>query len=368
MCACVSPTRDPARAEASLSVGLDWDSLLRLAEAHGVQGMLARRLEEIEYAHVPSEAREKIQTGMRAHQLLALSLTAELFRLLDDFAKAGIETIPVKGPVLSQVAYEDPALRSFGDIDLLLPQRFMPTAIERMLVMGFAPELPLETLRSEKIPGEYAFRRAGRLVELHTEKTFRHYPRTMRIEEMVERKRQVSLDARLVPVLSLEDELVFDCIHGGKDFWERLMWVSDVAALLTKYPTVDWERACHTAEEVGAKRMWHVGSQLAATVLGVGLPEPLAREIQRDARSLALCEEIREWLPYAGHRPPGLVKRTVYRMRMGGGGARGLSYLLRLSFVPSQDDWDEGGGERQSWIWEVVRRPFRLIRKYGSHD
>jgi hypothetical protein len=362
----VSPSRDRARLEALLSAGLNWDGLLLLGEEHGVQGMLARCLQEIGYARVPGDARQKMQSGIRAQQLLTLGLTAELFRVLGDFAKAGIEAIPVKGPLLSQLAYDDPAMRSFGDVDLLLPQRFIPPAIERMLAMGFAPDLPLGALRSGKVPGEYVFRRAGRLVELHTERTFRHYPRPMRIEEMIGRKRQVSLDGRPVPELCLEDELVFHCIHGSKDFWERLIWVSDVAALLTKYPEIDWKKACRAAEDVGAKRMLHVGVQLASTVLGVHLPGPISKEIQGDARSRSLSEEIRESLPYAGHRPQGLVKRARYRAQMSGGGVPGLSYLLRLSLVPSQDDWDQSGGERKGWFWEVVRRPLRLIRKYGS--
>ena len=110
------------RVAAFLSTEVDWESVLAVAEEHGVQGMLARRLEEIEYADVPATAREKIQIQMRAHHLLALSLNAELFRILDDFAKAGVEAIPVKGPVLSQIAYGDPARRCFGELDLLLPQ------------------------------------------------------------------------------------------------------------------------------------------------------------------------------------------------------------------------------------------------------
>lgn len=332
--------------------------------------MLARRLEEVEYAEVPAAVREKIQARMRAHHLFTLSLSAELFRILDDFSKSHIEAIPVKGPVLSQVAYGDPAMRSFGDLDLLLRHRDIQFAIERMLAMGFSPDIPEEVLRSGQIPGEYLFRRAGtgRLVELHTEKTFRHYPEPMRTEEMMERKRQVPLDDRPVPALSLEDELVFDCVHGGKDFWERLMWISDVAALLARYPEVDWGKAQELAENVGCKRMLHVGVQLAATVFGVRLPEHIANELQRERQSVAVCAEILTWLPYAGHRAPSVTKRAFYRMKLAGGGISGFQYLMRLTLSPAQDDWEHEGETRQSWLGQVVRRPFRLIRKYGPGE
>lgn len=356
------------RVAAFLSREVDWESVLAVAEEHGVQGMLARRLEEIEYADVPATAREKIQTQMRAHHLLTLSLSAELFRILDDFAKAGVEAIPVKGPVLSQIAYGDPARRSFGDLDLLVPHRDIPKAIERMLALDFRPDISEGLLRSGQIPGEYVFRRAGRLVELHTEKTFRHYPEPMRIEEMVERKRQVLLDGRAVSALSLEDEVVFDCVHGGKDFWERLMWISDVAALLTGYSEIDWEKTQGAAKEVGAERMLHVGVRLAAGVFGMKLPEKIAQELRPDSGSTALCAEILMWLPYAGHRPPGVLSRAFYRMKLAGGGISGLKYLMRLTLSPAQDDWESGGEARQSWLGQAVRRPFRLMRKYGSGE
>jgi len=346
---------------------LNWDTLLELADEHGVQGMLARRLDEAGYTGVPAAAREKLLARVRAQHLFTLSLTAELFRILDDFSKAHIDAIPVKGPVISQLAYGDPALRSFGDLDLLLRHRDIEAAIGRMKAMGFVLDAPVKALQAGKIPGEYLFRKTGtpRLVELHTEKTFRHYPEPMQIEEMIGRKRRMQLDAREVPALSLEDEMVFDCVHGGKDFWERLMWVSDVAAILATYPEIDWKKARGAAVEVGAERMLFTGLQLAAVVLGSRLPQGIAEAIQRDPEIQTLCGEIQRWLPYAGCRAPGVAARAAYRVKMGGGGITGVAYLMRLSLSPTEDDWEDGG-ERKSWFWETLRRLFRLVRKYGS--
>ena len=332
--------------------------------------MLARRLEELEYGGVPAETREKIQVRMRAHHLFALSLSAELFRILEDFSKAHLEIIPVKGPVLSQVAYGDPGVRSFGDLDVLVPHRDIRTAIERMVAMGFTADIAVEVLHSGRIPGEYVFRRAetGRLVELHTEKTFRHYPEPMPIEAMMERRRRVLLDGRPVPALSLEDELVFDCIHAGKDFWERLMWISDIAALLAKYPNIDWEKTQAVAREVRVERMLRVGAQLAATVFETKLPVQIAKEVREDHGTSTLCAEILAWLPYAGHRPPSVAERAAYRLKLAGGGVSGFQYLMRLMLSPAQDDWQRQGESQQSWLAQAVRRPFRLMRKYGSGE
>jgi Uncharacterised nucleotidyltransferase len=299
-----------------------------------------------------------------------LSLTAELFRILQDFSAAHIDTVLVKGPVISLLAYGDPAVRSYVDLDLLLRHRDIQTAAQHMLAMGFAPEVPESVMRAGKIPGEYLFQRPGTqcVVELHTERTFRYYPKPMRIEDLLSRSRTVTLDGREVPALSLEDELVLGCIHGAKHFWERLIWISDIAALVARHPDLDWKKAKHAAAEVGAARILRVGIQLACSLLQVDVPSGIAKEIKQDRSCSLLCRDIQTWLPYAGAAPPPLLSRAMFRLRMGGGGVVGASYLMRLSLSPTQEDWAEGTGDHRSWLWDAARRPFRLFRKYGSNQ
>jgi len=356
--------------QALLAEGLDWDALLALAEEHSVEGVLTRRLKEASYAGVPAHGRERLQAIMRARQLFSLSMTAELFRILEEFSKAGLESIPVRGPVVSLRAYQDPAVRSYGDLDLLVRHRDISKAAQNMMAMGFESKVPLSAIQIGKIPGEYVFKRPGtsRVVELHTEQTFRHYPRPMRIEELFTRKCQVHLDGREVPALCLEDKLVLNCIHGAKDFWLRRMWVADVAAMVMNHPELDWKRTRRAAADVGAQRMLHVGVRLGASLFGIKVADEIAGEMQRDAMCKDLCQEIGKWLPYGSNGLPGLRKRAFYRMRMAGRGISGPAYLLRLSFSPTEEDWEKGTEERKSWLWDTVRRPFRLMRKYGSEE
>ena len=116
------------------------------------------------------------------------------------------------------------------------------------------------------------------------------------------------------------------------------------------------------------ERMLLVGVQLAHEVLGSRVPERIASAIQADSQSRALCRRIQRWLPYAGYKPPGVAGRAVYRMQIAGGGITGAAYLARLSFSPTEDDWEENGEGTRSWLWEMLRRPFRLIRKYRSGE
>jgi hypothetical protein len=333
-------------------------------------GLLALRLQEMKYQAVSPGAREKLQARMRAQHLFTLSMTAELFHILEDFSAAGIDTLLIKGPVISLLAYGDSSVRSYVDLDLLVRHTDILRASQHMVALGFEADVPESAIRAGKIPGEYLFKRAGtqRIIELHTERTFRYYPRPMRIEDLYARQQSVLLDGRSVPALSLEDELLLNCIHGAKHFWERLMWVADVAALVSGHPEIDWVKTQQAAQDVGAERMLLVGIHLGSTLLGVELPETMTARLSQDPAVPALCQQISRWLPLAGYASPALLERARFRMKMAGGGFAGAAYLSRLSLSPTEEDWVEGAEERRFWLWDAIRRPFRLIRKYGQGE
>ena len=365
LCACASPLPLSAVAFCSLMANLDWDLVLELAEGHRVLGILAARLKETGFAEVPPEAREKLQSRMRAQHLFSLSMTAELFRILEQFRKEGIESLLVKGPLVSVLAYGDPAIRSYVDLDLLVRHEAILPASRVMTALGFEADVPEAAIRAEKIPGEYLFARPGtrQMIELHTERTFRYYPRPMRVDDLFARQRHVLLDGKPIPTLSLEDEFVLNCIHGAKHFWERLMWSADVAAIVVRHPELDWMRAREAAADVGAERMLRVALLLSERLLGVPVPEEMAGEAHADKTAGELVRQIEGWAPYAGYLTQPLLERAMFRWKMGGGVYGGSGYLFRLSFSTTEDDWSEG--QKGSRIWEMLRRPIRLMRKYG---
>ena len=369
LCACASPLPLSAEALASLMLNLDWDLLLELAEGHRVLGVMAARLKETAFAGVPVDAREKLQSRMRAQHLFSLSMTADLFRILEQFARAGIQSLLVKGPLVSVLAYGDPAVRSYVDLDLLVRHEDILAASRIMTSLGFEADVPEEAIIAGKIPGEYLFGRAGtrEIIELHTEKTFRYYPRPMRVAELYARQRRVPLDGKEISTLSLEDEFVLNCIHGAKHFWERLMWSADVAAIVGRHPEIDWQASRRAAADVGAERMLRVALLLSEALLGVAVPAEMSASVHADRTAGKLVRQIERWLPNAGYTPPALLERAMFRWKMGGGGYDGTAYLLRLSFSTTEDDWTDAARPSRSRIWEMLRRPFRLMRKYGQN-
>jgi uncharacterized protein (DUF2267 family) len=363
---CASPYRDPHRFRELLQHALDGPLLLALGDEHGVLALLSARLRECNDATVPPELRQQLQDWQRVQAVFSLSLTAELFRLLDQFAANGIETLAIKGPALSVRCYGDAGARQYSDLDLIARDSDILRCTEAMIALGYEPKIPLPAIQTGKFPGEYVFTRRDTklLVEFHTERTFRYYPRPLRVDKLFERQVRVCFDGQSVPALSTEDELVLICIHGAKHFWERLMWIADVAALISR-PDVDWDRAAEVAREVEAGRMLHVGLQVAADLLGTRLPAQIADQVHADSSAARLAGQIIRGLLQGNSAPGSLLERAAFRVKMRGGFWRGASYLLRLTLSPTEEDWVPGAEGKRPSLLDAAARPFRLARKHG---
>jgi hypothetical protein len=366
---CARPFPDLSRLAATLAGPLDWPGLLALADDHGVVPLLAARIRATETAPLPAEIREQLQASQRSQTIFTLSLAAELFRILDRFAPSGVEVLLTKGPALAARCYNDPGSRQYGDLDFVVRDRDVRRATEIMMDLGYEPKVSLKSIAARKFPGEYVFshRDTRMLAEFHSERTFRYHPRPLPLEKLFAQRANVTFDGRDVPALSVEDELILNCIHAAKHFWARLMWVADVAALISRQ-VIDWDHALTAVREVSAERMLRVGLLLAVDMLGARVPPPIDRFLRADAGAQDASGQIARRLPFGESVDFSVFRRAAFRMKMRGGLLPGLGYLLRLSLSPTDEDWVSGSEEKRSWLLDAAGRPFRLARKYGRDE
>jgi hypothetical protein len=344
----------------------DPESLFRLAEEHGVIAHLSAAFACISDADISAALLDSLRARHRTQLLSTLTITAELFRILDLLRTSGIESLVIKGPVLALRAYGDPAARQYGDIDLIVRHADIARAAKIIVASGYESRIPVEAIHEGKIPGQYLFYRPRTKVifELHTERTLRYFPLPLPIETYFRRKTSVVLDGHAVPALSAEHEFVLISIHGAKHFWERLMWISDIAAMVYNHPELDWKHVRQAAADVGAERMVRLALLLAERVLNAPVPAEMKSDVARDSVCPKLVREIETWLPYAGYAAPRVVKRAMFRFRMRGQPFGGARYLTRLSFATTEEDWSADVKGPSSRIAEFLRRPFRLAKKY----
>lgn len=339
--------------------------LLALAEEHGATNLLACFLRSWR-AELPADFAQSVQERQRLNAIAALSLIAEMLRATELLTAAGIEVLVMKGPALSLQAYGDPALRQYGDIDLLVRGRDIYRVTQLLEQNGYSPRVPLSAVASGKIPGEYVFTREARLlIEVHTERTLRYFPNPLLVEELFARRQRLELNGKSFATLSLEDALLAMCTHGTKHFWERLQWVADLTAMLHRNAQqIDWNKTLASARALAMERIFRTGLLLAKEVLGAEMPAEIEAWIQRDRIAGKMAAQLARSLPDAGESQPRLLSRAVFRMRMRGNVFAGFAYLLRLSLSPTEHDWDTHAHRSGGRLRESSRRLLRLAAKY----
>lgn len=347
---------------------IDWPLLLQLATANGLLPLVCEHLLG-NSTMVPPEAAARFRDANRRNVFRALFLTAELLRITESLRRRQIPALSYKGPVLGQLAYANPLLRQFDDLDLVVPQRFMPQVYEEMETLGYEPKFPRDRFLvsgSADIPGEYVFLHKvnGAMVEWHTESTLRHFPRPPNLEQMARRATTVSLSKKKVPTFAPADSLLMLCVHGAKDFWSRLVWVSDVAALAQKLTDADGEELLREADNCDGGRMVRLGLWLATSIFGFTLSGGVSQSMEQDRVARRMGLELREQLLDRRQSPAGLAWRSLYRIRTVARTGQGIRYWLRLSTAPAEEDWsatERGPLPRARY---ALLRPLRLWRKY----
>lgn len=349
---------------------LDWDFLLTAASEHSVTPLVERQLRAVAPDVIPPVPMDRLKSAARANTVRCLVLSAELIRVLGAFRSEGVRAVPYKGPVLAVQAYGDVALREFGDLDFILQQADMPKAHEIALGLGYRAKFPPvfdPRAAVPLVPGEYNYIDDARrlLVELHTELTLRHFPVKPDLDVLAQRLVPIELVGQQVETFSAEDALPILCIHGSKDFWERLLWIVDISELVQFHPGLDWDRVLRYTEALHAQRMLYLGLALAEALFDVLLPKEVLNRVHQDSVPATLASEIQRRLLGRESSSLGTSGRLRFRRLMQPNTFAGWGYSMRLAFAPAEEDWQGVRLPRSLASLYFVLRPLRLLRKHG---
>jgi hypothetical protein len=328
---------------------VDWGRVLQLAEDHGISSLLYQKLAGLGDA-VPLGASEMLRRQYETNVHKSLFLTRELMRVLDLLDGLGIEVIPYKGVVLSEVYYGDIAMRAAGDIDLFIRRHDLGRIKEAVRELGYTPRvgIPKDAEKDYIASGyECSFDSpvGKNLLEVQWALQPRFYAVDYDMDGLFERAVRVTVGGRCLETPGAEDLLLVLAVHAAKHVWRRLIWLCDIAQIL-KRVKLDWDHLQKRAREVGIERILHVSLLLANRFLGTEIPV----EIEPAARGFV--EEI------AGSVAAGVIyeeqKVAYFRlmMRLRERRADRVRFLARLTFTP-------GPGE-----WETVRLPRSLFPFY----
>jgi hypothetical protein len=272
---------------------IDWERVFELSQRHGISQLVYRALKGHRSGipnHILDSLRDQCETGAVRNLQYSQTLI-EVYSTLDT---NDIDVIPYRGPILSAVAYDDIALRRFGDLDLLVRRNDIPEIKNILGNQGFVPQYWLPSTDRLTRGQEWAYIRFNRdyrlrntetntLIELHWRIIDLKFPTSTTLDTVWDRRETISLSGHEISVLSPEDRLFMLCIHGSRHHWERFLWIVDVAEFLQRY-SVNWERIVQWAKAQHCTRMLALGPLLAHDLFDTDVPDLIFELVAEDPK------------------------------------------------------------------------------------
>jgi hypothetical protein len=288
-CLRLAPGESAIRQIGSLSrAGVAWPNLLRLVDRHRTAPLVYQNLKRFG-DKVPAEIMSRLRSRFQVNIRRSLANTAELVRLDELFRKNQIPCLSLKGSVLASQVYGNLALRHAGDIDLLVAPRQVERA-HQLLQSNYRRLLPnfrLTPSQHQRLLRvmhhyEYLHTQVNLRLELHWRPIHDLPPDAFDFSQLLARATTVTLAGSPLPALSLPDNILYLCGHGGMHFWVRLFWLVDLAEIIRQNPAVDWAPLTTLAAAAGLLPQLALGVVLAHKLLAAPLPEAFQTWVWRD--------------------------------------------------------------------------------------
>ncbi len=280
-----------ARAEAECILReerVDFSAMMKFAAMNGVTPLLYYNLKPLD--PVPRYIIDLLRRACLQTFGENVRKAAEIIGMITRLQEAGVEAIPLKGPVASDVIFGNPGLYPSGDLDILV----RPADLEktrRVLIEEHYRE-DGSTNERDALLGTYhlTFRNDRDVLEVHWTLTFRYFdiPSGFWWEDA----KPMEYEGVEMKRLSAERYLLYTVFRLYRHAFRPLRFLVLIAEIIRKYrDEIVWEDLISFAETYRMERLLLFTLRLLKETLGADVPEDIAGR------------------PAYGH---GLLKRLVF--------------------------------------------------------
>ena len=260
-----------------LTPELNWELILESAEHH--------RLIPAMHAALAGQNGVPSTLRVRAHKQAwrVLHFTMELQKIARCFEQRGIEFLAHKGPALAQLLYGNPAMRQFGDLDVIVRLKDFARAKDALIELGYDPGLHLSPRHEQShlrsgYECSFGLNSERNLVELQWQIVPRFCSINFDIDALFSRSMQIDLDGVPLRTMGPADLLLVLCVHAAKHEWAQLGMLRDIAALANF--NLDWNWIVDEARRLGILKILQVSLLAVSKLFNLSPPGEVPSENQ----------------------------------------------------------------------------------------
>lgn len=324
----------------------DWHVVLNTAINQRYPGLLVAAIESERLA-VTAHQREQAEECHATSMMVALRLEQRLVQVSAVLAGAGIDHRVLKGAAVAALVYPDPALRSFGDVDLLIPAGRFAEAVQLLDAQGYRRLWPEIHRGYDARFGKGATLRDDDGVELDLHRTFALGPFGHGVDAATVFANPSSFTLAGETLLALEADMMFlhACYHAALgDVPPRTVALRDVAQLLLG-GGVDEARVLAVAQRWGAECV--VARAVAMSWEALRLAD-ITRVSAWAATYTPTPRDERLLATYVGEQTSHTAK-SLASLRVIPGVRRKAAFLW-ASLFPSREFVESRSGSRAAWV------------------
>jgi Uncharacterised nucleotidyltransferase len=194
--------------------------------------------------------------------LTCVRLEALAVRTAEVLDGAGIRWRLTKGAALAHLDYPDPAVRTFGDVDLVVHPSDWSAAFHLLSANGYRREAPTLPFDYDERYGKGATLTTpdGLEVDLHRRFAIGRFGVTAAMEAVFASSGAIALAGRTIPVLDPAGRLLHACFHAALGGFRGLRTFRDVAQLIL-VTGADWQATFTVA------RSWQAEAVVASAII-----------------------------------------------------------------------------------------------------
>jgi len=263
----------------------EWDRVVQSAVWFAVAAPLYERVKRMSITGLTSEARKRLKTLYHYNHWNNTGLYAKLQLLLKEMNAKQVPVIALKGAHLIPVVYQNLALRTMSDIDLLIHKEDMERTGDILTQLGY--ENTCDQDRYDDIHFHYIYQlnEPGfkSYIELHWDLHYAATPIKIDLEKIWERAQQETIAHEKTLVLCAEDFVLHQCLHLAVQhcFLFGIRPLYDLKETILHYQAIlNWDEFLDRVRESHLEKGVYLTLFLVRELMQAPIPERVIEALQ----------------------------------------------------------------------------------------